>query len=390
MTTASALTVAADGDTEMLGTTGGYPWLADGMSTSQWVADRVQTDRIHLDAAACGRVSEAVLQVQADFARSEATDGGYVAEAQAQDRLDAGREAIGALVGLGSEDVFYSDGGGTAFQVLLDAWPLKPGARIGTISGEYGGNARVLRDRARRQGWELVLLDTDDLGRILAIPSDLDLVTFPQVLSQRGVAQPVELALASGVPLLLDVAQAAGQVPVPAGAAAYVGTSRKWLCGPRGIGFGAVDPAWHDRLADPPTILAATFAGQVRRFDAAEPNNAGRLGLALAARTWSPALLPIGVAAAAAARVLLEGAGGWEVVEPVAEPTAITTLRHADADPFEVRARLLEEGFVLSAVPVSRADDLAVPLLRVSTPAWVTPGDVEVFAAALDSLTSTA
>ena len=357
---------------------------------SQWVADRVQTDRVHLDAAACGRMAEAVLQVQADFSRAEATDGGYVAEAQAQERLDHGREALGALVGLGSEDIFYSDGGGTAFQVLLDAWPLEAGARIGTIVGEYGGNARVLRDRAVRRGWELVLLDTDGLGRVVAVPPDLDLVTFPQVLSQRGVAQPVELALASGVPLLLDVAQAAGQVQVPPGAAAYVGTSRKWLCGPRGIGFGAVDPLWQDRLIDPPTLLATTFAGQVRRFDAAEPNNAARLGLALAARTWSPALLPIGVAAAAAARVLLQGAGGWEVVEPVDEPTAITTLRHAHADPFEARAQLVQEGFVVSAVPVSRADDLTQPLLRVSTPAWVTPGDVEALAAALDSLTSRA
>ncbi len=360
------------------------------MSVSKWVADRVQTDRVHLDVAACGRVSEGVLQVQADFARAEAMVGGYVAEAQAQDRLDGGREALGALVGLGRDDVFYSDGGGTAFQVVLDAWPLPAGSRVGTIAGEYGGNARILRDRAARRGWQLVLLDTDDLGRVLAVPPDLDLVTFPQVLSQRGVAQPVELALASGVPLLLDVAQAAGQVPVPVGAAAYVGTSRKWLCGPRGVGFGIVDPAWHDRLADPPTLLAATFTGQVRRLDAAEPNNAARLGLALAARTWSPALVPLGLAAAAAARVLLEGAGGWQVVEPVEEPTAISTLMHADADPFAVRALLLEQGFVVSAVPVSRADDLVQPLLRVSTAAWVTPGQVEALAAALESLTSRA
>lgn len=356
------------------------------MSVRQWVEDRVATDRVHLDVAACGRVSEAVLQVQQELARAEAVRGGYVAEALAQEQLDAGRQALGAIVGLGVDDVFYSDGGATAFQVVLDAWPLPPGARIGTLAGEYGGNARVLRDRARRNGWELVLLETDDLGRLRAVPPDLDLVTFPQVLSQRGVLQPVQLALASGVPLLLDVAQSAGQVPVPAGAAAYVGTSRKWLCGPRGIGFGAVDPAWHDRLSDPPTLQAPSFPGQLRRFDAAEPSNAGRAGLALAARTWSPALLPVGVAAAAAARVLLEGAGGWQVVEPVDEPTAITTLRHAAADPFVTRAQLVEQGFVVSAVPVSRADDLDQPLLRVSTAAWVTPGDVEALADALESL----
>jgi len=358
------------------------------VSVARWVEDRFPTDRVHLDAAAAGRVSSRVLELEREHLEAEAVRGAYVAEAAAADRIDAGRVALAALVGL--DDAFYADGAGTAFATLLDAWPLPPGSRIGTIPGEYGGNARVLRDRAPLRGWSLVPLPVDDLGRILDVPGDLDLVTFPQVLSQRGVAQPVELALAAGVPLLLDVAQSAGQTQVPTGAAAYVGTSRKWLCGPRGIGFGVVDPAWHDRLADPPTLVAATFPGQVRRFDASEPNNAGRLGLALAARTWSPALLPVGIAAAAAARVLLEGAGGWQVVEPVDSPTAITTLQHTDADPFAVRELLVQAGFVVSGVPVLRADDLTRPLLRVSTPAWVTPGDVEALATALDSLTSRA
>jgi pyridoxal 5-phosphate dependent beta-lyase len=357
------------------------------MSVSRWVADRVPTERVHLDAAACGRVSEAVLTVQAEFLRAEAVDGGYVAEVHALADLDAGRAALGALVGLGSEDVFYSDGGATAFQVLLDAWPLPPGSRIGTTRGEYGGNARLLRDRAPLRGWELVVLETDDLGRIQHIPDNLDLVTYPQVLSQRGVVQP---DLGGDVPLLLDVSQSAGQVPVPTGAAAYVGTSRKWLCGPRGVGFGCVDPAWHDRLLDPPTMGTANFPGLIRRFDATEPSNAGRVGLSFAARTWSPTVLPVGIAAAGAARVLLQGAGGWEVIEPVHEPTAITTLRHLTEDPFAVRAALLELGFLVSAVPVLRADDLTQPLLRVSTAAWVTPGDVEGLAAALESLTSRA
>ncbi|MGB8652611.1 MAG: ergothioneine biosynthesis PLP-dependent enzyme EgtE, partial [Mycobacteriales bacterium] len=93
-------------------------------------------------------------------------------------------------------------------------------------------------------------------------------------------------------------------------------------------------------------------------------------------------------AAAAAARVLLEGAGGWQVVEPVDEPTGITTLRHPTADPFATRSALLDRGLLVSAVPTSRADDLDVPVLRVSTAAWVTPGDLEALATALDAVTA--
>lgn len=358
------------------------------MSVAHWVQERFPTDRVHLDAAAAGRVSSRVLELEQAHLEAEATVGAYVAEADAAAAIDAGRVALAALVGL--DEAFYADGAGTAFATVLDAWPLPPGARIGTIAGEYGGNARFLRDRARWKGWQLVPLPVDELGRVVEVPGDLDLVTFPQVLSQRGVAQPVELALASGVPLVLDVAQAVGQTAVPAGAAAYVGTSRKWLCGPRGVGWGCVAPPWREQLADPPTLGPAHHPGRFARYDTPEPHVAGRVGLAHAARTWSPALLPVVQAGAAAARVLLEGAGGWQVVEPVAEPTGITTLRHASADPFATRAALLERGFVVSAVPTSRADDMTGPVLRVSTAAWVTPGDLESLAAALDSLGSSA
>ncbi|MEA2703395.1 MAG: hercynylcysteine S-oxide lyase, partial [Actinomycetota bacterium] len=151
------------------------------MSLTAWVADRIPTDKIHLDVAACGRVSQAALSAECAHLRLEAEVGGYVAEVAAAPVVEAGRAALGAMVGLDGADVVFSEGGGLAFAVLLDAWPLPPGSRIGMVPSEYGGNARVLRDRAPQRGWELVLLPVDDLGRILEVPSGLDLVTFPHV-----------------------------------------------------------------------------------------------------------------------------------------------------------------------------------------------------------------
>ncbi len=357
------------------------------MSVNEWVRARVATGRVHLDVAACGRVSQAVLDAQAAHLQVEAEAGGYVAEAAAAARLDEGRAALGSMVGLDGTALAWADSGATAFATVIDAWPLPAGARVGYLPSEYGGNARVLRDRAPRRGWELVPVPVDGAGRVGELPSGLDLLTFPHIPSQRGVVQPAADALAAGVPVVLDVAQSLGQTDVPPGAAAYVGTSRKWLCGPRGVGFLAVDPAWHDRLAPPPTLFGIELAG-MRRFDPPEANVAGRLGLSLAARTFSPALLPVVQAGAAAARVLLQGAGGWQVVEDVAEPSGITTLGHPDADAAAVRAALVERGFVLSVVPTTRADDVTAPVLRVSTAAWVTPGDLEGLAAALEAVTS--
>jgi pyridoxal 5-phosphate dependent beta-lyase len=261
------------------------------MPVHQWVADRLDADVLHLDTAACGRVSRSALQAQLDHLTAEASRGGYVAEEQAGPLLDSGRDALAALVGLSGADVAFSEGAGASFAVLLAAWPLPRGARIGTLDSEYGGNARVLHGLAAARGWDLVRLPVDAHGRVAGVPADLDLVTFPQVASQRGVAQPVQDVLASGVPLLLDVAQSLGQTAVPPGCAAYVGTSRKWLCGPRGVGFAVVDPSWQRRLADPPTLNAVVQTG-VRRWESPEAHVAGRVGLAVAAREWTPAWCP--------------------------------------------------------------------------------------------------
>jgi pyridoxal 5-phosphate dependent beta-lyase len=347
------------------------------------VAARLATDLVHLDAAACGRASRAVLQAQIDHLLAEAALGGYVAEEQVEPVLAQGRSDLAALVGLHASDVAFSDGAATSFAVLLAAWPLPRGARVGTVPSEYGGNARVLRRLAQERGWSLVCLPVDAAGRITEVPPGLDLVTFPQVASQRGVAQPVAQVLAAGAPLLLDVAQSLGQTVVPGGCAAYVGTSRKWLCGPRGVGFAVVDASWQHRLAEPPTSVASMWTG-VRRWESPESHVAGRLGLAVAAREWLPALLPVVHQRAGEARRRLAGVGGWQVVEPLAEPTGITTLLPpAGADPVATRTGLLADGFLVSAVPTSRAEDVSVPVLRVSTPAWVTDDQLDGLAGAL-------
>ncbi len=355
------------------------------MSVQAWVEERVPCDVVHLDCAAAGRVSQAVLAAETAHLRHEAQVGAYVAEAEVD--LAPGRAALGALVGLSGDDVFFAEAASAAYALLLRLWPLGRGARVGTVPGEYGGHALLLELTARERGWELVQLPVDDLGRVVGVPAGLDLASLPLVPSQRGVRQPVEDVVATGVPVVLDVAQGAGQTDVPPGAAAYVGTGRKWLCGPRGVGFGAVAPAWAEQLPAPPSLRRYEATG-TSRFDSGDAHVAGRVGLAHAARTWSPALVPVAQKGAAAARVLLEGAGGWEIVEPVDEPTGLTTLQHPTADPFATREALRAQGFLVGAVPVERAAELERPVLRVASPPWVTPGDLEGLVAALDRRTT--
>jgi hypothetical protein len=179
------------------------------------------------------------------------------------------------------------------------------------------------------------------------VPADLDLVTFPQVASQRGTAQPVEQVLATGRRCCSTWRSpwVRRRCPRLRGVRRH---QRKWLCGPRGVGFAVVPPAVQETLAEPPTLAPALGTG-MRRWEAQEAHVAGRVGLAVAAQQWEPGLLGPVRERAAQARAVLDGVAGWRVREPVAEPTGITTL--VGGDPFATRAGLLEDGFITSAIP---------------------------------------
>jgi pyridoxal 5-phosphate dependent beta-lyase len=87
--------------------------------------------------------------------------------------------------------------------------------------------------------------------------------------------------------------------------------------------------------------------------------------------------------------VALSDVAGWQVVEPVEEPSATTTLIPPDGvDPQTVRARLIaEHRIVTTYVGVERAPrEMTVPALRVSPHVDVTADDLEVFVAALTAV----
>ena len=74
------------------------------------------------------------------------------------------------------------------------------------------------------------------------------------------------------------------------------------------------------------------------------------------------------------------------MVEPLDEPTAITTLVPLDgADPQKVRAWLIaERGIVTTYAEVQRAPfEMTAPVLRASPHVDVTPEELEQFADAL-------
>ncbi|MGO8768625.1 ergothioneine biosynthesis PLP-dependent enzyme EgtE [Mycobacterium sp.] len=371
----------------------------------RWRAARPPAAGLHLDSAACSRQSLAVIEAAAQHARHESEVGGYVAAEAAAPVLDAGRVAFAALSGMPDAEVVYTTGSLNALDLLLGGWPPGPADRktLACLPGEYGPNLAMM-DAHR---FERRLLPTLEDGRValddaaLALQGDPpDLVHLTAVASHSGVVQPLpmiaQLCAELGVALVVDAAQALGQVDCAVGADATYSTSRKWIAGPRGVGMLAVRRDLMERLR--PRLPAPEWAAELtvaRQLEFGEANIAARLGFSLALGEHL-ACGPQAVCARLAevgsiGRTTLADVAGWTVVEEVEEPSAITTLVALDgADPQAVRDWLLAERRILTTyVGLARAPlELTAPALRISPHVDTTAGDLEVFAEALIAATA--
>jgi hercynylcysteine S-oxide lyase len=375
---------------------------------SRWRAARPPVAGLHLDNAACSRQSAAAIDAAARHAVHEAEVGGYVAAEAAAPVLDAGRAAVAALGGLPSgpeAEVLFTTGSLNALDLLLSAWPSEGREQrtLACLPGEYGPNLVVMA----AHGFEVLTLPTLDDGRVALDDAALvlseirpDLVHLTPVASHGGPVQPLpmltQLCREMGLPLVVDAAQALGQVDCAVGPDAIYSSSRKWITGPRGVGVLAVRAALLERLS--PRLAAPQWANPQtvsQQLEFGEANIAARVGLSVALGehlAFGPEAVRTRLAeVGAATRTALADVPGWRVMEAVDEPSAITTLAAVDgADPLAVREWLLTERQILTAYAgVARAPlQLTAPLLRVSPHVDTSAEDLETFAEALIAATA--
>ena len=364
----------------------------------RWRAARPPVAGLHLDSAACSRQSFAVIDAAAQHARNEAEVGGYVAAEAATPVLDAGRVAFAALTGMPDAEVVFTTGSLNALDLLLGGWPADQ-RTLACLPGEYGPNLAMMATH----GFDRRLLPTLEDGRValddaaFALDADRpDFVHLTAVASHSGVVQPLsmiaELCRELGLPLVVDAAQALGQVDCAVGAYVTYASSRKWMAGPRGVGFLAVRRDLMERLRPRLAVPSLTVA---RQLELGEANVAARVGFSVALGehlAYGPERVRARLAELGGiSRMVLADVPGWAVVEEVEEPSAITTLAPVDGvDPKAVRAWLLaERRIVTTCAGVERAPlELTAPVLRISPHVDTTPGDLTSFAEALAEATA--
>jgi pyridoxal 5-phosphate dependent beta-lyase len=343
-----------------------------------WREQRPPTRGIHVDSAAAGRSSFATIQAVTDHLHLEAEVGAYIAQASADAVLTALRGDVANLLGVETDGVAFVESASAALQALLGAWPLPDHAQVAVAPSEWAPNLAAFAAR----GLDVVelptdgagVVDPDGLGRLLAI-SRPALVHICQVAAHRGLVQPVadlaRVCRAADVPLWVDAAQALGHVDVATDADVVYATSRKWLCGPRGVGMLGIASQWWPSLRVRHHVLAPIDEGVARALESDDAHIAGRVALATSIRQ----LRDIGASTVwqrldevgRLTRAALLDLPSWSVLD--ANGTAITALRPTRGqDVAIVRARLLDEYGILAtaSTPARAPRDMTEPLLRLS------------------------
>ncbi|MEC4018629.1 aminotransferase class V-fold PLP-dependent enzyme [Streptomyces sp. H27-D2] len=207
-------------------------------------------NRVHLNNAGAGLLSRRTLDAMTSHLELEARIGGYEAAGQQLEALEATYAGIAELVGGRADEVALFDNSTHAWNAAFYALDFTAGDRILTGRAEYGSNVLAYLQIARRTGAEVVVVPNDVHGQLdtTALANLIDertkLVGVSHIPTGGGLVNPAaeigRITRRAGVPFLLDATQSVGQLPVDVeeiGCDMLTATGRKFLRGPRGIGF---------------------------------------------------------------------------------------------------------------------------------------------------------
>jgi len=193
---------------------------------------------------------------------------------QWQDRLDAVRQAVAALVRAPDNELVFVPNATTGTATVLASFPFERGDEVVITDHRYPAVASQTAVAVGRRGVVVrempVPLDVataDELvARVMAGVTDRTrLIVVDHIASPTGFVFPVaELSRAAhgaGVPILVDAAHAPGQLDVDLGqinADFWVGNLHKWVCSPRAAAVLRVAPRWHDVIR--PLVASHDYA----------------------------------------------------------------------------------------------------------------------------------
>jgi selenocysteine lyase/cysteine desulfurase len=232
----------------------------------RWRQDTPGCSRVvHLNNAGAALAPHVVRKAIDEHLDLESEIGGYEA---AELRAGEVREvygAVGRLMGARGENVALMQNSTVAFAQAISAFDLGPDDSVLTSQDDYASNQIMYLSLAQRRGVRIVRapdapeggIDPDAVRRLVARQRPT-LVALTWIPTNSGLVQPAErigeVCRAAEIPYLVDACQAVGQMPIDVtslGCDFLSGTARKFVRGPRGLGFLYISDRMLGRGAHP-------------------------------------------------------------------------------------------------------------------------------------------
>ena len=383
----------------------------------RWRADTPGCARlIHLNNAGAALVPSVVHESVRAHLDLEQGMGGYEAAESQAPAIEASYQAVAAVVGGEARHIAMVQNSTLAFAQAISAFDLGSEDMILTSRSDYASNQIMFLSLARRRGVEIIRapdaseggIDPEAVRRIIARrrPS---LVALTWIPTNSGLVQPVEavgqICREAEVPFLVDACQAVGQIPIDVEQLQcdfLSGTARKFLRGPRGIGFLYVAPRMLESGAHPLLVdmHGATWTQpddfvltpDARRFEYWEFPHALVLGLGAAARYASQVGLKVARDRARDlaeyVRERLSYVPGVRVLDRGPELCAIATATFGGRHARDVKLALRSRGINTSSperddAVIDMEEKNATSALRVSPHYYNTREEIDLFVEAL-------
>jgi selenocysteine lyase/cysteine desulfurase len=376
-------------------------------------------NRVHLNNAGAGLMPKSVVDAIVGHLSREANFGGYESADDAAESVENAYTSVAHILGAHSRNVAIVENSTVAFFQALSAFDFRPGDVIVTTRNDYISNQLAYLSLSRRHGIEIRRAadlstggaDPQSVRELLRAPR-VRLLAVTWVPTNSGLIQPVEtlgeVAESAGVPYLIDACQAVGEIPVDVSRLRcdfLSATARKFLRGPRGIGFLYISdralkrgehPLYLDmRGAEWKTADSFQLTPDARRFENWEFAHSLVLGLGEAARYAARVGIETGGRRArelaAAVRDKLSALPGFRVLDRGKELAAIVTVEvpgwHSTVLVQFLRTRNINTAATLREYAVIDMDEKrAASALRISPHYYNTEAELDILIETLKSL----
>ncbi|HZU04255.1 MAG TPA: aminotransferase class V-fold PLP-dependent enzyme [Ktedonobacteraceae bacterium] len=327
------------------------------------------TSVLHFNNAGSSLMPQPVLDATIGHLQLEAQIGGYEAVEQAHDAIEHVYDAAATLIHCSRDEIAIIENATRAWDMAFYSIPFKPGDRILTAMSEYASNYIAFLQIAQKTGVIIEAIPNDAYGQVSldalrqTIDERVKLIAISHVPTNGGLVNPVaaigKIAREAGILYLVDACQSVGQMPIDVnqiGCDMLSATSRKYLRGPRGMGFLYVRRSILEQLEPPFLDLHAAdwvapnryeIRPDARRFENWETNYAAKIGLGVAidyALHWGLDTTWRRIKALAyQLRTQLSPLPGVIVRDRGATQCGIVTFTIEGIDPEEIKRKLAEQ-----------------------------------------------